>query len=175
ADLFLANADGAGADGRIAAKHKLVGNIRGLQDVADNGVNTDALENMKKNGTAFYTGAVSEWLDCGNKDATVYTNQRILEFIKNEKLISSSAIIENSVIIQPCFLGENVKINNSIIGPHVSVGENTSVEHSVITNSIIQSNTIVSCVNIDNSMIGNYVKYLGGKKEVSIGDYTVLT
>jgi len=136
---------------------------------------TDALENMKKNDTTFYTGTVSEWLDCGNKNATVYTNQRILEFSKNEKLVSASAIIENSIIIQPCYLSENVKINNSIIGPHVSVGENTIVEYSVITNSIIQSNTKVSCVNLDNSMIGNFVEYFGSKKEVSIGDFTVLT
>jgi len=135
---------------------------------------TDALENMKQKGTSFYTGTVTEWLDCGNKDATVYTNQRILEFNKNEKLISDSAIIENTIIIQPCFIGENVKINNSIIGPHVSLGENTSIEKSVITNSIIQSNTSISYANLDNSMIGNFVEYSDNKNEVSIGDYTVL-
>ena len=135
---------------------------------------TDALENMKLNGTAFHTGNVSEWLDCGNKDATVYTNKRILELSNERKLVADSAIIENSIIIPPCFIGENVKITNSVIGPHVSADENTSIDYSVITNSIIQSNTKISCTNIDNSMIGNYVEYYGGKKDVSIGDYTVL-
>ena len=67
-----------------------------------------------------------------------------------------------------------MKISNSIIGPHVSVGENTAIEYSVVTNSIIQSSSTISCVNLDNSIIGNYVEYYGGKKEVSIGDYTVL-
>jgi len=74
---------------------------------------------MKKKGTAFHTGNVIEWLDCGNKDATVSTNQRILEFHKNEKLTDDTAVIENSIIIQPCYLGANVRIINSIIGPHV--------------------------------------------------------
>jgi glucose-1-phosphate thymidylyltransferase len=136
---------------------------------------TDALQNMKKKGTVFHTGKVIEWLDCGNKDATVFTNQRILEFHKKEKLTNKTAVIENSIIIQPCYLGANAKITNSIIGPYVSVGEDTIIDYSVITNSIIQSNTKISCVNIDNSIIGNYVEYYGGKKEVSIGDYTVLS
>lgn len=136
---------------------------------------TDALVNMMKKGTDLYIGKVNEWLDCGNKDATVYTNQRILESGKKQKLTASSVKTENSIIIQPCCLGENVKITNSIIGPHVSIGENTVIDYSVITNSIIQSNTRISCVNLDNSMIGNYVEYFGSKKEVSIGDYTVLS
>ena len=42
------------------------------------------LENMKKKGTKFVPGKVIEWLDCGNKDATVYTNRRVLEMHRNE-------------------------------------------------------------------------------------------
>jgi glucose-1-phosphate thymidylyltransferase len=152
-----------------------------LQYLIDNNVQkggeyqlTDALANMKNGGMNLYTGTVDEWLDCGNKDATVYTNQRILEFNKNNKLISDTVIVENSVIQHPCFLGENVKIVNSVIGPYVSVGKDTIIENSVISNSIIQTNSKIACVKIDNSMIGNYVEYFGSKREVSIGDYTVL-
>ena len=42
---------------------------------------------MKQKGIAFTPGKVTEWLDCGNKDATVYTNQRVLEFDKGKKEI----------------------------------------------------------------------------------------
>ena len=133
---------------------------------------TDALENMKEKGTAFTVGEVDEWLDCGNKNATVYTNQRILDFNKKEKLYSETAKIENSIIINPCYFGDNVKILNSVIGPHVSVGKDTSIDHSIITNSIIQKNSHLSCINIDNSMIGNYVEYRRKENDVSIGDYT---
>jgi glucose-1-phosphate thymidylyltransferase len=83
---------------------------------------TDALENMKLKGLKFYSGQVKEWLDCGNKDATVYTNQRVLEINGIEKLIADSVKTNNSVIIEPCFIGENVVIENSIIGPQVSNG-----------------------------------------------------
>ena len=44
---------------------------------------TDALQNMKNKGIKFKTGDVNEWLDCGNKDATVNTNSRILHYTKN--------------------------------------------------------------------------------------------
>ena len=60
---------------------------------------TDALENMKKKGTKFAPGEVKEWLDCGNYKATVYTNQRVLEHIKNENIVDSSLKNEGSKII----------------------------------------------------------------------------
>ena len=135
---------------------------------------TNALENMKQKGTKFVPGKVSEWLDCGNKDATVYTNQRLLEFDKGEKrLMADSAQIVNSVVIQPCFIGENVRIIDSVIGPHVALGKGTNVENSVIRNSIIQNNSKVNSANIVNSMIGNHAEIKGRALDVSVGDYTI--
>lgn len=134
---------------------------------------TNALENMKKKGTKFVPGKVSEWLDCGNKDATVFTNGRILEFkSKTEKLVSDSVRTEGSKIIPPCFLGDNVKIMNSTVGPYVSVGENTLIENSVIKNSIIQKNNIIRNAELDNSMFGNNVEYSGKSGNASLGDFS---
>jgi glucose-1-phosphate thymidylyltransferase len=135
---------------------------------------TDALQNMMLKGMQFSTGAVDEWLDCGNKNATVHTNQRILELNRHENLIAESVSIEDALIIPPCFIGEGVVIRKSIIGPHVSVGEGCTVIDSIITNSIIQNQTKVENINIDNSMIGSYVDYKGKYNEVSIGDFTAM-
>ena len=135
---------------------------------------TDALQNMAAKGMGLYTGEVTEWLDCGNKNATVYANQRILNYSGNANQVASTAVIKDSIILQPCFIGDHVEINNSIIGPHVSVEEHTKINHSIITNSIVQSFTTLSNVNIDNSMIGNSVEYKGVVNDVSIGDYTRL-
>lgn len=137
---------------------------------------TNALENMKAKGTKFVPGKVTEWLDCGNKDATVYTNQRILEFDKSKsELKHASAGIENSVIIEPCFIGENVKIVNSVVGPHVSLGKGTIVENSVIRNSIIQTNTKLISANIVNSMVGNHAEVRGKALDLSVGDYNIFS
>jgi glucose-1-phosphate thymidylyltransferase len=133
---------------------------------------TDALENMKNKGINFVPKKVIDWMDCGNKDATVETNTRILDYHKTEDLISKTAIIENSIIVPPCFIGKNAKIRNSVVGPYVSVGSETCVKHSIVKNSIIQRNSSIESMNLANSMVGNYVVIRGETTDVSIGDYT---
>ena len=133
---------------------------------------TNAMENMKNQGKQLIPGKVTEWLDCGNKDATVYTNQRMLEIQKDKLKIPTSLKLENAIVIQPCYIGEDVKISNAIVGPHVSVGQGSMISDSVIKNSIIQNNTEVAQAVIDNSMIGSFVNYRGHSRDLSMGDYT---
>lgn len=155
---------------------------RELQYLLDNNIKdkgefqlTNALENMKNKGTIFVPARISEWLDCGNKDATVYTNQRYLEYIQNEQdLVSPSAQISNSIIIPPVYIGENAVVNNSVVGPHVSIGNRSSVRDSVISNSIVQENSQLKNANVRNSMLGSFVSYEGTQKDLSLGDYNVL-
>lgn len=134
---------------------------------------TNALENMKAKGTRFTPGKVTEWLDCGNKDATVYTNQRILEFIKKE-VKHTDYTNKNSSIIEPCFIGKNVQLINATVGPYASIGDNCIVENSVVKNSIIQTNTKIKNAELSNSMIGNYAEFTGKSSDVSISDYSVI-
>lgn len=145
-------------------------------DIKDNGEFqiTDALENLKNKNIEFSPGQVKEWLDCGNKDATVYTNQRVLEFIKDEDIVAKSLKKENSIIVEPCFIGENVELSNSVVGPHVSIGDNTRVENSVISNSIVQKDTLIRHANFKNSMIGNHTRLNAKAEELSIGDYNTI-
>lgn len=133
---------------------------------------TNALENMKAKGTKFYPGKVEEWLDCGNKDATVNTNARVLNNHNKDLKIPSSLKQINVTIIQPCYIGENVELKNSVIGPYVSIGKNSKVESCVISNSIIQTNTIIRNSVIDNSMIGNFAEYIQSPEQLSLSDYS---
>jgi glucose-1-phosphate thymidylyltransferase len=143
------------------------------QDIRDKGEYqlTTALESMKQKGIHFRPQTIDEWLDCGNKDAVVYTNQRILEFSEKTELIAASAQIENSVIIPPCYIGENAVLRNSVLGPHVSIGDNSTVENSVITNSLVQEESRVKYALLENSMIGNQAEYSGKASDISIGDF----
>ncbi|MEO1262743.1 MAG: sugar phosphate nucleotidyltransferase [Bacteroidota bacterium] len=151
-----------------------------IQSLIDNDVKdkgeyqiTSVLENMKNKGYRFKAQPIDEWLDCGNKQNIVDTNRRMLQLKQGvEKLVSDSASIENSLVVGPCFIGEDVKITNSIIGPYVSISEGSVVENSNIRNSVIQGSTTVSNAMFDNSMIGNHVKYMGHISDISIGDYT---
>ena len=134
---------------------------------------TDALENMKAKGLKFKPGNVDEWLDCGNKDAVVHTNNRILELKKNHIQKSKNITIKNSEIIEPCYFGENVSIIDSKIGPCVSIGANSSIENAVVSSSIIQTHSKIRNTTLTNSMIGNFVDYEGNSTQLSIGDYSV--
>ncbi len=136
---------------------------------------TTALENLRSKGAKFSLGKVDDWMDCGNKNATVETNSKILNYEKEEfKTPPASAVIENSLIIHPCFIGENVKITNSKVGPNVSLGNGTIIENSNIDNSLIQEKTLINHGNLSNSMIGNNAQYYGVSREISLGDYSVL-
>lgn len=136
---------------------------------------TDALENLKNKGTKFIPGKVNEWMDCGNKKVTVDTNSKVLK-LKNgtEQLISEAALIEDSLIIPPCYIGEGAIIKNSKIGPYVSVGKGTRVEDCNITESLIQEDTVITNANLNKAMIGNKATYVGVARNVSLGDYSVL-
>ncbi len=137
----------------------------------------DALRRLTEAGYKFKPGEVIEWLDCGNKEVTVHTNQRVLEYDaeKGKQIISPKAEINDSVIIPPCFIGDNVTINRSVIGPHVSLGNGSTVSESVISNSIVQHQTVIEKANISDSMIGSNAQVKGLARDLSLGDFSSTT
>jgi glucose-1-phosphate thymidylyltransferase len=135
---------------------------------------TNALENMKNKGLEFRPGEVEEWLDCGNKNATVFTNQRILEIKKTEFTIDPTLYNHGTKIIEPCFIAKGVVLENCTIGPHVSIGKGSVIKNSNISNSIVQNNCTIDHAEFSNSMIGNNVMMNGQCKEINIGDYSSL-
>ncbi|APX98864.1 sugar phosphate nucleotidyltransferase [Lacinutrix venerupis] len=155
-----------------------------LQKVLDNNIINggeyqinDGIKGMMANNKIFKTGEVSEWMDCGNKAVTLETNQRMLGFLQadgDEQLIASTIKNDNSTIIEPCYIGENVMLKNATVGPNVSIGNNCVIENSTVKNSLIQNETTVKNANLDEAMIGNHVKYDGKFTKISIGDYSVL-
>lgn len=155
-----------------------------LQFVLDNNIINggeyqinDGIKRMMSSGRVFKTGTVDEWMDCGNKEVTVETNGRMLGFLaqSNEALISDSLVLENSNVIEPCFIGEGVIIKNSTVGPYASIGKGTIIEDSNVKNTIIQTNSTIKNATLDNAMIGNYATFDGAFTNVSIGDYSSLS
>jgi glucose-1-phosphate thymidylyltransferase len=136
----------------------------------------DGIKAMMNQGKVFVPGKIDEWMDCGNKNVTVETNSRMLNHLMDEgmPLISSAINEENSKIIEPCYIGENVTLKNATIGPNVSLGEGCVVENSTIKNSLIQTNSTIKNASLDNAMIGNHVIFDGNFTSVSLGDYSTM-
>ena len=154
-----------------------------LQNVLDNNIQNggeyqinDGIKNMMANGKIFKTGEVSAWMDCGNKNVTVETNSRMLAFLAEDKedLVSKNIKIENSTIIEPCFIGDDVVLINATVGPNVSLGNGCHVVDSSIKNSLVQTHAHIKNANLDNAMIGNHASFDGNFTSISIGDYSVL-
>ncbi len=154
-----------------------------LQSVLDNNIRhggeyqiNDGIKQMMAKGMVFVPGKVDEWMDCGNKDVTVDTNNRMLNFLHNDgiHLVDYDVKQENSTIIPPCYIGEDVVLINATVGPNVSIGKGCHVIDSAIKNSLVQTHAHIKNANLDNAMIGNHVSFDGNFTSISIGDYSVL-
>ena len=132
---------------------------------------TNAMENMKQKGARFKAGAVDVWMDCGNKNAMVDTNTKVLGFLKDSKdLVSAKANLDGSLVISPCFIGENVTLVNSIVGPNVSIEHGARITNSVVRNSIVRPAVHITDAVIDNSMIGERASVTGKAMDLSLSD-----
>nr|WP_315203128.1 sugar phosphate nucleotidyltransferase [uncultured Flavobacterium sp.] len=136
----------------------------------------DGIKQMMAKGMKFVPGKVDEWMDCGNKDVTVETNSRMLGFLHSDgiHLVDQNVKLENSTIIPPCYIGENVILINTTVGPNVSLGNGCHVQNSTIQNSLVQTHSHIKNASLDNAMIGNHAVYDGKFTSISIGDYSVL-
>jgi glucose-1-phosphate thymidylyltransferase len=136
----------------------------------------DGIKQMMAKGMKFVPGKVDEWMDCGNKDVTVETNSRMLNFLHNdgEHLIDYDVKQENSTIIPPCYIGKDVVLIDAVVGPNVSLGNGTHVFNTTIKNSLVQTHAHLKNANLDNAMIGNHASFDGNFTSISIGDYSVL-
>ena len=137
----------------------------------------DGIKQMMEKGMKFVPGKVDEWMDCGNKDVTVDTNSRMLKFLHDdaeETMTAETFRIQNSTIIPPCYIGENVVLINSIVGPNVSLGNATHLTNTKIQNSLVQTHAHIRNAKLNNAMIGNHATFDGDFTSISIGDYSVL-
>jgi len=130
---------------------------------------TDALMRMVEQGTKFKTFDVDNWFDCGKKEILLETNSTLLKRLNYD---TSKYKFENTIIIDPVFIGDNCKIANSIIGPNVSIGDNAILNYSVLKDSIIGPYAQIEYAILESSIIGNDAMYKGMKQSLNIGDST---
>jgi glucose-1-phosphate thymidylyltransferase len=131
---------------------------------------TDVLMEMYKSGEQIKTFSVESWFDCGKKDILLETNAILLK-LGNYKA-ANSAQYENTIIVDPVYIGENVNVSNSIIGPNVSIGDNSTIEYSILKNSIIGSYTHLDTANLEKSVVGNDSLLKGTSLSLNLGDNT---
>jgi glucose-1-phosphate thymidylyltransferase len=125
---------------------------------------------MIEQGIQFTSFRVNNWFDLGKREVLLDTNAMMLKRpgIASKKLPE----FENTIIIHPVHIAENVNISNSIIGPNVTIGENANIQYSVLKNSIIGSFTKLEQVILQNSIIGSDASVKAASQSLNIGDNT---
>jgi glucose-1-phosphate thymidylyltransferase len=63
-------------------------------------------------------------------------------------------------------------IENSIIGPNASIEDGTIVKNSIIRDSIVCKNSKVSDACIESSILGDSVEVTGKFKKLNLGDHS---
>jgi glucose-1-phosphate thymidylyltransferase len=132
----------------------------------------DALRNMMKQGALFTPGTVNDWMDCGNKAAVVETNQKILGY--EPQYAQAITLGENSQIIPPCFIADDVVLKNAVVGPYVSLEKGVKIINSKIENAIVNAQTVIAESNIENAMIGSHCHIRHYSGDLNLGDYSTV-
>lgn len=114
---------------------------------------TDALQMMVEDGSHFTTFEVGLGYDCGRLESIVTSNRLLLE---HNHYVDEAAVIVNSKVIAPCYIGPNARISDSTVGPYVSVGSSARVIGSSINDAIVESRAIIDSSTIDNCIISEH-------------------
>ncbi len=148
--------------------------IDAIQQTMDQGLMTkgeyylaDAMHLMVQQGLKFRTEPVSVWLDAGKPETVLETNRYLLDHGHDNSADFHSI---DSIIVPPVNIAPSAKISRSVIGPHVTVAANCEVTGSVISDSILDQNSVVTNMMLAASIIGSKAKVEDRARSINVGD-----
>lgn len=130
---------------------------------------TDALDRLLKNDNVFKKATVDEWMDCGTLPAWLETSGKIVE--KEYQEVDEDQFQETK-IIPPVYIGDNVTLEHCIIGPHASIAAGSTLKKCTVKNSLIQEEAHLEDCNIEGSTIGRHAELKEVEQEVHLGDHS---
>ena len=147
-------------------------------ELIDRGISTgdeywlaDTLQLMVGAGSRIQVREMPVWADCGTAGSILETHRYLLGRYGGH---SESAIVENSTIISPCFVGSGAKIVRSVVGPYVTVGAGTDVQDAILSDSVIGAGSNVREAVLAGSMVGDRVSLTGQFSGLNVGDDSVV-
>lgn len=124
---------------------------------------------MIRAGMKFGAPEIDAWLDCGKPETLLETNRFLLQgrhHIHGE--------VTNSVLIEPVHIEAGATVRNSIIGPNVSIARGSKIEQSIISESIINADSDVHGMVLEQSLLGYSVRLAGSPRRTNMGDHSLL-
>ena len=150
--------------------------FRGIKYIYDNDIRpkgefylTDAFTYMIEHGAKIIAPEVHGWYDTGKPETFLESNRELLKRGRHKEVKT-----ENSEIIPPVHIADDVKIKGSTIGPHVTIGQGTEIINSTIKESVIGERTKIENAHFEDSIIGDECMVSGSFKNLNIGDHCVV-
>lgn len=132
----------------------------------------DALDYMIQHGAKFICLKVEGWHDFGKPETMLESNRNLLK--KGRHKDAKKENTENSKIIPPVHIADDVKIKGSTIGPHVTIGKGSKIINSTVKESVIGENSKINNAVIKDSIIGDESEVTGTFDHLNIGDHCVV-
>ncbi|WP_193310284.1 sugar nucleotidyltransferase [Halorubrum halophilum] len=148
-----------------AIGHFIDNDIRGAGDEYQL---TDALQRMLESGAEFGTFEVGDWYDCGRPETLLKANRVLLE----SRPTDDEHLADDSVIIAPVDIGEDVQISSSVVGPYVSIDDGATVVDSRVRDTIVGTGSKLSDVNLAETIVGNSSEVGGTPSKLNVGDFS---
>ncbi|MBW2990627.1 NTP transferase domain-containing protein [Candidatus Woesearchaeota archaeon] len=130
---------------------------------------TDAFGYMIKKGAKIICPTVKGWYDTGKPETFLESHKELLKKGRHKEIKT-----ENSKIIPPVHIADDVTIKGSTVGPHVTIAKGTEIINSIVKESVIGENTKITDANLDDSIIGEECQVTGAFKHLNIGDHCVV-
>lgn len=119
----------------------------------------DAINIMLEGGAKMRTQLVDVWLDTGTIDATLETNQFLLEHGNAGN--HHTAKRRGVKIVPPVFIHPSAEIHKSVIGPNASIGAECYINQAHIEDSILNAGAEVENAALKHSFIGQRAEVRG--------------
>ncbi len=127
----------------------------------------DALQLMIDQGLHLIPHPVDVWEDCGTIEATLQTNRYLLA---RGAANDQGRTFPNSVIIPPCYIGENVTIERSVVGPYATVLDNAIIRDAIVRDAIVGQGCHIESTLVRDSLIGDRARVRGQFRRYNVAD-----
>jgi len=150
--------------------------FEGIKHLYDNNITgkgefwlTDAFAYMIKKGAKIICPEVKGWYDTGKPETFLESHKELLKKGRHKEVKT-----ENSKIIPPVHIADDVKIKGSTIGPYVTIGKGAEIINSSVKDSVIGEKTKLENAHLEDSIIGDECQVSGTFKNLNIGAHCVV-
>lgn len=134
----------------------------------------DAYQILLAQGVKVRTQETIFWLDAGNPENILHTNERLLGLGYGSEDAIDRSYAEDFTVLPPVFLHPDAYIEGCVIGPYVSLGPETVIKNSILKNSIIDAGARITDCLLDGALVGENTAVTGKAHRLFIGDNSIV-